>query len=69
MKKNGGKKSRETIPLSFFGCGERFHKIDMTKNGWGKERKINGKQNWLCQSWQQMERRGFSKTFGKWTAL
>jgi hypothetical protein len=29
-------------PLKLFqGCGERFHKIVMTANGGGKERKIN----------------------------
>jgi hypothetical protein len=27
---------------AFSGCGERFHKIAMTENGGGKERKING---------------------------
>jgi hypothetical protein len=27
----------------FSGCGERFYKITMTENGWGKERKINNK--------------------------
>ncbi len=28
---------------AFHGSGERFHEIAMKENGWGKERKINGK--------------------------
>jgi hypothetical protein len=29
--------------LAFHGCGEQFHEIAMMENGWGEQRKINGK--------------------------
>jgi hypothetical protein len=29
-------------PKAFHSISKRFHKMAMTENGWGKERKING---------------------------
>jgi hypothetical protein len=57
------------LKLFFHDCGERFHDIAMTENGWGKERKINGE---LATPILLTGREGELKQtlfFGKWTAL
>jgi hypothetical protein len=52
-------------PLNLFsGCGERFHKIAMTENGGGNEKKINGRMataNQVRDGWKELKQKYLQK--------